>query len=115
MQSEIDLLLGTEIDSLVKLEILLYLHQRPGTVGSPQQVASQIRRDVAEVAAALEQLSQSELVERFAFGSGRHIVYGPSEDAHVQELLGFLHEQYHAQPEARSRIIQRTLGRQRQT
>jgi DNA-binding MarR family transcriptional regulator len=107
MQNEIELLLGTEIDSLVKLELLLYLHERPGTAQPADELGARLRRDDAEVGAALEQLSAAGLIERFALGSGRHVVYGPSEDAHVQELLGLLHDEYHRGPEARLRLVER--------
>jgi predicted transcriptional regulator len=115
MQSEIELLLGSAIDSLAKLELLFYMHQRPGAAQSAEEIASRVQRRAVEVAAALKQLSDVGLVERFALGSGRHVVYGAAEDAHVRELLGLLHDQYHGDSETRARIIQRALRRGQRT
>jgi hypothetical protein len=111
MQSEIDLLLGSAVDSLVKLELLLYMHERPGAAQSVEEIASHMQRETGEVGTALKQLSDAGLVERFALGSGRHVVYGAPEDAHVRELLGLLHDQYHSDQGTRSRIVQDTLHR----
>jgi len=108
MESELDLLLGTAIDSLVKLEILLDLHARPGSAQTPDQIGSRLRRPREEVARALEQLSEAGLIDRFALGTGKHVIYGPAEDPHVGQLLELLHERYHGDPEARTRIVRRT-------
>jgi DNA-binding transcriptional regulator GbsR (MarR family) len=105
VQSELDLLLGTAINSLVKLDALLYLHERPGTAQSPDEIAARVQRRADQLEVALRELSEVGLIERFAFGSGRHAVYGASEDAHVQELLVILRERYHRDPEARSQIV----------
>jgi len=111
MDSELRLLLGTAIDSLVKLELLLYLYPRPGIVQTPDEIGGRLRRPVPEVACALAELSQARLVDRFALGTGKHVMYGPTEDAHVRELLGLLHEQYHSGLAARSRLVHEALHR----
>ena len=105
MQRELDLLLGTAINSLAKLEALLYLQARAGGVHTPAELSQHFRRPVPEVSRALEELSQAGLVERFSLGSGKHVMYGSTEDAHVQELLGLLSEQYSSDPDTRSRIV----------
>lgn len=111
MRSELDILLGTAIDSLVKLEVVIYLHNRPGTVHSADQIAAKLRRPREAVRAALEPLSADGLIERFPLGTGRHVLYGPSEDAHVQELLDLLHREYDAGGDSRARLVQQVLGR----
>ncbi len=105
MESELDLLLRTAIDSLVKLEVVLYLHQRAGGVQSAAEVSARLRRPEAEVARALEELSEVELIARFPLGSGRHVIYGASEDAHVQALLDVLRAEYEHDAGGRARII----------
>ncbi len=110
MDSEVDLLVGSAIDSLVKLEILLFFHARPGSVEKPADIAQRLRRREDEVAGALELLSEAGLIERFSLGSGRHVVYGPSDDRHVQEVIGALHERYHRDPGTRANLVRRALA-----
>jgi DNA-binding MarR family transcriptional regulator len=104
VDNELDLLLGTAIDSLLKLDVLLYLQSRPGSVQSSQDIAAQVRRPPYQVSASLDELSQAGLVDRFALGTGRHVLYGPTEDEHVQEIIDLLHERYR-DPETRPRIV----------
>ncbi len=109
METELDLLLGTVIDSLPKLEVLLYLHSHPGGAQTADVIATALHRPTPQVKSALEDLSRAELIERFSLGTGKHAVYGTSEDPHVQALLEFLHGRYHGDPETRSRIVRHVL------
>jgi hypothetical protein len=109
METELDLLLRTVIDSLPKLEALLYLHSRPGGAQSADEIGAALHRPVPEVKSALEELSRAELIERFSLGTGKHAVYGTTEDPHVQALLDLLHDRYHEDPETRSRIVRQVL------
>ena len=109
MDTELDLVLHTAIDSLVKLELLLYFHSRPGSIQSPAHISERLRRPAHEVARALEQLAQLDLVARFPLGTGRHVMYGPSDDPHVHALLGLLHERYTRDPSSRAQIVQQAL------
>lgn len=109
MEAELDLLLGTAIDSLSKLEVLLYFHQRAGAVGSPEQVAAALRRPAPEIAAALEQLASDGLLERFPLGTGRHVIFGATEDTHVKQVLDLLYQRYHEGPVSRSQLVQAVL------
>lgn len=115
MENELDLLLRTTIDSLVKLEALLYLHARAGAVHTAEELAGTLRRPLDATAAALAELAEVGLVERFALGSGRHVMYGPMEDAHVQEILGRLHSLYHRDPVSRAELVRRVMGRHQPT
>lgn len=105
MDSELDLLLGTAIDSLVKLDILLYLHARPGAVQKPNDIAERLGRSQDEIARALDGLSQAHLVDRFSLGTGRHVVYGEAEEAHVRHLIGILHDRYCSGGESRAQVV----------
>jgi predicted transcriptional regulator len=105
MEHELDLLLASAIDSLAKLEVLLYLRGRPGTVQRPEQIAENLRRDAKLVAASLESLAQAGLVDRFPLGTGRHVLYGQAEDAHVKEIVDLLYERYTRDSESRARLV----------
>jgi DNA-binding Lrp family transcriptional regulator len=109
MDSELDLLLGTAIDNLLKLEILLFLHARPGSVLRPEEIAQRVRRSEPEVAQALNGLAEAGLIERFTLGTGRHAVYGPSEDDHVRRIIEVLHERFNRDPETRGRLVRSAL------
>jgi len=110
MDSELDLLLGTAIDTLVKLEILLYVHQRSSAVQNADQFAAGLRRPSAEVAPALEQLSRVQLIDRFPLGTGRHVLYGATEDTHVREVLNLLYERYYGTADSRAQLMRRIVG-----
>ena len=105
MDNELDILLGSAIDSLVKLDILLYLHARPGAVQKPNDIAERLGRSEDEIARALDGLSQAHLVDRFSLGTGRHVVYGEAEEAHVRHLIGMLHDRYHRDRESRAQVV----------
>jgi DNA-binding MarR family transcriptional regulator len=105
MDNEVDILLGSAIDSLVKLDILLYLHARPGAVQKPSDIAERLRRSQDEVVRALEGLAQAHLVDRFSLGTGRHVVYGEAEEAHVRQLIGILHDRYRSGGESRKQVV----------
>lgn len=115
VDGELDLLLGRAIDSLVKLDILLYLRARPGRVVSAENLARELRRPVEAVSAALVELAEVGLVERFALGSGKHAVYGAPEDQHTEQVLNRLHERYHQGAESRAELIRRIAGGREQT
>jgi DNA-binding MarR family transcriptional regulator len=110
VDNELDLLLGTAIDSLLKLDIVLYLLARPGLVQSAEEIAAKLRRPPHQAGAALDQLAQAGLVDRFALGTGRHVVYGPTEDEHVREIIGLLQARYR-DPETRALIVRAAIQR----
>jgi len=105
MDNEVDILLGSAIDSLVKLDILLYLHARPGAVQKPNDIAERLGRSQDEITRALDGLARTDLVDRFSLGTGRHVVYGEAEDAHVRHLIGILHDRYHSGGESRAQVV----------
>jgi len=100
LQSELDLLLGTAINSLAKLEALLYLYARPGAVQSAADIAAALRRPTEGLAPELDALAEAGLLDRFPLGTGRHVVYGAAEDEHVQALMSLLHERHGRSPAA---------------
>ncbi|MFB3882359.1 MAG: hypothetical protein ACE149_13915 [Armatimonadota bacterium] len=109
MDNELDLLLGAAINSLLKLDILLYLSaQGIGVVGA-EDLAAQLRRPAQQVAAAADELAQAGLVDRFPLGTGRHVLYAPAEDEHVKEIVALLQERYR-HPESRAWIVRAAIG-----
>lgn len=110
MEEELDLLLGRGINSLVKLEILLYLHQRATAVQTSERLALRLRRPAEEVGSALEELAALGLVDRFALGTGRHMMYGGPEEEHVRRLLDLLCERYHRDAESRAELVRLVTG-----
>ena len=111
MDSELNLLLGTAIDSLVKLELLLYLHARPGVLQSADDIAARLRRPSPEVGRGLDELASTGLVDRFAIGTGRYVMYGPTEDDHAQRVIALLHERYQRNPESRANLVRNAVQR----
>ncbi len=109
MDTELDLLLGRVIDDLVKLNIVLHLQTESGAF-SPDDVARQVRRPPELVARALGELADAGVVERFALGTGRFVMYGASEDPHVVELVSLLAQRYEGGPESRAEVVRRVLG-----
>jgi DNA-binding transcriptional ArsR family regulator len=109
MDNELDLLLGTAIDSLVKLDILLLFHARPGSVSRPEEVARQVGHPETEVSQTLDQLSEAGLVERFVLGSGRHAVYGPSDEDRVRGIIAAIKERYDRDPSTRAGLVRDIL------
>lgn len=110
MESELNLLLGRAINSLTKLEILFYLRGRPKGVQRAKDIATGMRRDPADVARVLEELARVGLIDRFAIGTGKHVMYGPAEDAHVRDIISLLHDRYHKDGDSRSQLRQDIFG-----
>jgi len=108
VESELDLLLGTAINSLLKLELLLRLLAAPAEVRAARELAAQLRRPPEEVERALRELAEAGLVDWFALGSGRHVLYGPRDDDHVQELLRLLEARYR-DPATRAHLVRQSM------
>ncbi len=110
MDEELDLLLGTAINNLTKLEILLYLGDRASTVQTSEKLAAELTRPAEATAGALEELAALGLVDRFSLGTGRHVMYGAPEEERVRRILDLLYERYHGNAESRSALIRRITG-----
>ena len=110
MDSELNLLLGRAINSLTKLELIFYLREQHKGVQPSQEIATSTRRDPAEVVRALEELAHVGLIDRFAIGTGKHVMYGQAEDAHVRDIISLLHDRYHQDGESRAQVRQQILG-----
>ena len=110
MESELNLLLGRAINSLTKLEMLFYLRGRHKGVQPSKEIATSTRRDPAEVVRALEELAHVGLIDRFAIGTGKHVMYGQAEDAHVRDIISLLHDRYHKDGDSRAQVRQDILG-----
>jgi DNA-binding IclR family transcriptional regulator len=106
---ELDLLLGRAIDSLVKLNLLVYLQAHPGLAQAPEEIAGQVQRPPETVAAALAELAELKLVARFPIGRGRLAMYGSSDDPHIKEILELLRTHYQEGGETRAQLVRKTL------
>lgn len=109
MEAELDLLLGTVIDSLMKVRLLLDLYHRPEAIESASVIAQRVGSQEPQVRVALEQLTEAGLVERFALGTGRLVVYGTSEDEHVREIMVHLRQRHTGAEEVRGRMVRQVL------
>ncbi len=109
MDNELDLLLGTLIDSLAKVMILFHLQDGAAAVLSPEAVAQAIGRRPEPVARALTELAEGGLVQRFAVGTGRIVRYSASEDRHVQSLLKLLRTRWEESTEGRAEVMRKVL------
>ena len=94
MDHELDLLLGTLVDSLTKLAILLHVYADPVAVFSPEALAAALGRRLEGVRSALPELAEAGLVKRFSVGTGRLAMYSAREDEHLQMLMAGLRERY---------------------
>ena len=108
MDNELDLLLGTVINDLMKLNLALYLYEEITGAHSPEEIAAQMRRSPETVARALAELAEAGIVERFALGTGRFVMYGPPEDKHIKDLLDLLQRQYRSE-ETRAEVVRKVL------
>jgi DNA-binding transcriptional ArsR family regulator len=109
VDDELDLLLGTAIDDLTKLVLVLDLHGSPGSARSPGEIAARVRQPEEVVTRALTALAAAGLVEQFRLGTGRLSMYGPSDDEHVRSLLDLLQARYHAGPQSRGQVVRQVL------
>jgi hypothetical protein len=109
VESELDFLLGGAINSLPKLEILVHFQQEGSSVRSPAEIGVRLRRPTGEITTALEELAHAGLVDRFALGTGRHVLYGARNDTYVQQVLQVLYARYQ-DPDARRQLLQHALG-----
>lgn len=113
MDNELDLLLGTAIDSLTKVNLLVYLQENPGQAQPPEEIAGRVQRPPARVAQALDELAEVKLVARFPIGRGRLVWYGSSDDERVRRLLDLLLARYREGGEARAQLVRRALRESR--
>jgi len=109
LDNELNLLLGTAVDSLAKVNLLVYMQENPGLAQSPEELAARVQRPPEAVAQALTELAEAKLVARFPIGRGRMVRYGSSDDAHVRGILALLQERYRLGGEARAEIVRRAL------
>ena len=111
MEHELDLVLGTVIDSLAKISMLFFLRERPATAVTPDVIASHVGRQPEHVRYALEQLGEAKFVTRFPVGRGRIVLYGPAEDARILEMIELLYSRYHESDARRAEIMRKVLHR----
>ena len=110
MRDELQQLISTRIDDLVKLELALYFQQNPSFVDRAEGVARRVGRDPRTVEDALRALAEGGLLERFELGSGKYVLYSYTRDPDMRALMDGLSSAYHDDPTERVRIVKRLMG-----
>ena len=110
MDYELNLLLGTALDSLTKVAVLLRLNRQTEAVFSPEALAVAMHRKPEEVQLALEQLAEAGLVKRFAVATGRYALYSAREDERLRALIGRLQTCHDERGESWAAVVRRVTG-----
>ena len=110
MAESVRLLLDQVVSNLVELETLLFFHQNQSLIENAEGVAHRLRREKREVAAALETLADSGLLDRFELGAGRYVIYSFTEDPRLQEAISRLSHYFHEDPRLRVEIVKHIMG-----
>jgi len=113
MRDEVERLIGTRIDDLVKLELALYFQQHPAFVDRLEGIARRLGRDPRVVQDALSGLTECGLLECFELGSGKYVLYSYTRDTGMRTLMDGLSAAYHDDPAERTAIVKRLMGLQR--
>ena len=110
MRDEIERLIGTQIDDLVKLELALFFQQNAAFVDQIEGIARRVGRDPCAVEGALRALADSGLLERFELGSGKYVLYSYTRDPELRASMDALSAAYHENPSERVEIVKRLTG-----
>lgn len=68
---EVERLVTSGIDTLVKVELLCFFHRNPSTVDTARGLALRLGRDVGDVAKGCEELATGEYLRATGSGAGR--------------------------------------------
>lgn len=109
MQDQLQAFLDNVIDSLIKLEIVLFFHGNPGTIDTPQGVAMRIYRNSDVTTKALEELCAKGVLDCAHLGAGKYQLYSLSQDASVLKNISLLDECYHGNRKVMLEIVKRFL------
>ena len=110
MRQEIERLIRTRIDDLMKLELALYFQQHPTFVDRLEGIARRVGRDPRMVEDALRALAEGGLLERFELGSGKYVLYSYTRDPDLRTLMDGLSAAYHESPAERMEIVKQLMG-----
>jgi len=113
VREEIEQLISTRINDLVKLDLALFFQQHPAFVDRIEGIARRVGRHAGTVESALQALAQDGVLERFHLGSGKYILYSYTRDPHMRSLLDDLSSAYHDDPVERVCILKRLMGLER--
>jgi len=109
MEVKLQAFLDEVIDSLIKLEIVLFFHSNPGTIDTARAIAMRIYRNEEATAAALEQLSAKHVLDRTTLGAGKYELYSLSQDESIRSVIGLLDKRFHSDKDTMLQIIRRFL------
>lgn len=112
MRDDIEKLISTRINDLVKLELALFFQQNPAFVDRVDGIARRVRRDPRDVEDALRMLAEAGVLERFELGSGKYVLYSYTRNPDMRCLLDGLSSAYHEDAAQRVQIVKRLMGLQ---
>lgn len=88
LEPDVEQLLSTDVDDLVKYNILRFLHESPATVGNAAFFAEALGfHSATKTQAALEQLSAAGILEQWAGPRHGDVVYGLTADTAILQRL----------------------------
>jgi hypothetical protein len=109
MESELQAFLDDVVDTLVKLEIVLFFNGNPGTMDTSQGIAMRIYRNKELTAQALEDLCSKGVLEALSLRGGTHRLFSLSANTETRRLIRLLDERYHGDRIAMVEIVRRFI------
>ncbi len=109
MERELQEFLDGVIDSLIKLEIVLFFHSNPGTIDTPQGISMRIYRNCDLTASALRDLGSAGVLDCVTLGAGTYQLYSLTQSKDVLSVIELLDQRYHSDRTAMLDIIRRFL------
>ena len=102
------------VNSLVKLETVLFFHNNPATADTAEGVALRIYRNIEDVGPAVRELAQEAVLVETTLGNGRYVVYSLGAEEEMQRLIAELSRAYYYNVQDRIEISRLIVELQRQ-
>ena len=102
------------VNSLVKLETVLFFHNNPATADTAEGVALRIYRNIEDVGPAVRELAEEAVLVETTLGSGRYVVYSLGAEEQTRRLIAELSRAYHYNVQDRMEISRLIVQLQRQ-
>jgi len=105
-----DGLLEKILDSLIKLDLLVFFHRNPDTMDSASGIATWVGHDERYVARELAALAEAQLLVRH--GEGPDAIYTRTTDPHLLQKVEDFMEAVYFKRENRLKLIAEILQRE---